>query len=93
MATRGGAAALGLADRIGTLERGKRGDVIAVDLSALHTIPSTSPWSTIAYALQSYDVRHVAVDGRLVVRDRMLLTLDVAKVRANARAAALRMFP
>jgi 5-methylthioadenosine/S-adenosylhomocysteine deaminase len=92
MATLGGAAALGLADQIGSLELGKRGDMIAVDITALHNVPTASPWSSIAYAARSGDVRHVAVDGTLVVRDRMLLTLDVASVRDRARAAATRLF-
>jgi cytosine/adenosine deaminase-related metal-dependent hydrolase len=93
LATRGGADALGLGDQIGSLEVGKRGDVIAVDVTALHTIPTESPWSQIAYAAKSCDVRHVAVDGRVVVRDRTLLTLDLGKVRARAVAAASKLFP
>jgi 5-methylthioadenosine/S-adenosylhomocysteine deaminase len=92
MATLGGAHALGLADRIGSIEVGKRGDLIAVDLTALHSVPATSPWSIIAYAAKSCDVRHVAVDGALVVRDRTLATLEVGKVRSQARAHAVRMF-
>ena len=92
IATRGGAAALGLADQIGSLEVGKRGDVIAVDITALHTVPAASPWSQIAYAAHSCDVRHVAVDGRLLVRDRELLTLDAAKIRRAANEAATRLF-
>lgn len=92
LATAGGAAALGLSDRIGTLELGKRGDVIAVDVTALHTLPTASPWSAIAYAAQSCDVRHVAVDGALVVRDRALLTLDLGRVRDRAGRAAARLF-
>jgi cytosine/adenosine deaminase-related metal-dependent hydrolase len=92
MATLGGAAALGLAGQIGSLELGKRADVIAVDVSALHTIPAGGPWSAIAYAAQSCDVRHVAVDGRLVVRDRRLDTLDVGRVRDRAKRAAARLF-
>ncbi|HET7501619.1 MAG TPA: 5'-deoxyadenosine deaminase [Kofleriaceae bacterium] len=92
MATLGGAAALGLADQIGSLELGKRGDVIAIDLGALHTVPSTSPWSAVAYAVRSCDVRHVAVDGALVVRDRALQTLEVPAVRDRARAAAAALF-
>jgi cytosine/adenosine deaminase-related metal-dependent hydrolase len=92
IATRGGAAALGLGDQIGSLEIGKRGDVIAVDITALHTVPATSPWSQIAYAARACDVRHVAVDGRLVVRDRELLTLDAAKIRGSAIEAATRLF-
>jgi len=59
---------------------------------ALHTLPAASPWSQIAYAAKSCDVRHVAVDGRVIVRDRALLTLDVARVRANAKRAAARLF-
>jgi cytosine/adenosine deaminase-related metal-dependent hydrolase len=92
MATQGGANALGLGDRIGSLELGKRGDVIAVDVTPLHTIPTGSPWSQIAYAAKSCDVRHVAVDGNVVVSDRELLTLEIGKVRANALAAASSLF-
>ena len=93
IATLGGAHALGLAERIGSLELGKRGDLIAVDIQALHAIPSASPWSAIAYAAKACDVRHVAVDGALVVRDRRLLTLDVERVRSHAIAAARKLFP
>jgi cytosine/adenosine deaminase-related metal-dependent hydrolase len=92
MATLGGAAALGLADRIGSLELGKRGDVIAIDLAPLHTVPTASPWSAVAYAAQACDVRHVAVDGALVVRDRQLATLELGAVRDRARTAAKRLF-
>jgi 5-methylthioadenosine/S-adenosylhomocysteine deaminase len=92
MATLGGAAALGLASEIGSLEIGKRADVIAVDITALHTVPTASPWSAIAYAARSCDVRHVAVDGVLAVRDGTLLTLQVNHVRDRARDAATRLF-
>jgi len=92
LATRSGANALGLGASIGSLELGKRADVIAVSVDTLHTIPTANPWSAIAYAAQSRDVKHVAVDGKLVVRDAKLLTLDVARVRANAKTAAARLF-
>jgi len=92
IATLGGAAAIGQADRIGSLEVGKRGDVIAVDVTALHTVPAASPWSQIAYAAKSCDVRHVAVDGAVVVRERTLLRLDINQVRAQANEAAARLF-
>lgn len=92
IATLAGAAAIGQADRIGSLELGKRGDVIAVDVTPLHTVPATSPWSQIAYAAKSCDVKHVAVDGSVVVRDRALQTLDIAQVRARANEAAARLF-
>ncbi|MBS1122626.1 MAG: S-adenosylhomocysteine deaminase [Deltaproteobacteria bacterium] len=92
LATLGGAAAVGLADRIGSLELGKRGDVIAVDVTPLHTIPTASPWSAITYAAKACDVRHVAVDGALVVRDAELLTVDVAQIQDRAVRSAHRMF-
>ncbi len=91
MATHGGARALGLESEVGTLEVGKRGDVIAIDGSGLHATPVTDPYSLVAYAARSTDVRHVAVDGAVVVRDRTLLTLDVAQVKRDARAASARV--
>jgi 5-methylthioadenosine/S-adenosylhomocysteine deaminase len=93
LATLGGAAALGLADSIGSLEVGKCADAIAIDLSPLHQVPSSSPWSVVAYAAKSCDVRHVAVDGRLVVRDKALQTLNLDTVRDRATRAAARLFP
>ncbi|MBX3159383.1 MAG: 5'-deoxyadenosine deaminase [Deltaproteobacteria bacterium] len=92
MATLGGAAALGLEGAIGSLEVGKRADVIAVDVLALHNVPTESPWSAIAYGAKSCDVLHVAVDGALVVRDKKLLTLELPKVRERARRAAMKLF-
>jgi 5-methylthioadenosine/S-adenosylhomocysteine deaminase len=93
LATLGGAQALGLGDQIGSLELGKRGDVIAVDVMALHTTPTANPWSQITYAARGSDVRHVAVDGSVVVRDRRLLTLDVPRIQDRARKAAAHLFP
>ncbi|HEY6179432.1 MAG TPA: hypothetical protein VIX73_33485, partial [Kofleriaceae bacterium] len=78
--------------QIGSLEAGKRGDLIAIDVTGLHSVPTASPWSAIAYAARASDVRHVAVDGKLVVRDGELHTLDAARVRERARAAAKRLF-
>ncbi|MBT8495068.1 MAG: 5'-deoxyadenosine deaminase, partial [Deltaproteobacteria bacterium] len=65
MATMGGARALGLADRIGSLEVGKRADVIAVDVTGCQVVPSENPLSSVVYAAGSRDVRHVAVDGQV----------------------------
>jgi 5-methylthioadenosine/S-adenosylhomocysteine deaminase len=92
LATLAGARALGLGDVTGSLELGKRGDVIAVDVGGPHLAPTVNPWSAVAYAARSTDVRHVAVDGTMVVRDRRLLTLDVAATVARARQAADRIF-
>lgn len=92
LATRGGARALGLGDELGSLEVGKRADVIALDTNALHIAPAESPYSIIAYAAKASDVRHVAVDGTVVVQDRNLLTLDRQRVIRQAKAAAQRLF-
>jgi cytosine/adenosine deaminase-related metal-dependent hydrolase len=94
MATLGGARALGLEQEIGSLEVGKRADVIAVDLGGAHVAPAdlADPASTVVYACRAGDVRHVVVDGRVVVRDRTLLTVDVEAAIAEARERANKVF-
>ena len=85
IATLGGAAALGLADR-DRLARGRQARRRHRRRRRRRSTrcPTASPWSQIAYAAKSCDVRHVAVDGNVVVRDRELLTLDLGKVQARA---------
>jgi cytosine/adenosine deaminase-related metal-dependent hydrolase len=92
MATHGGARALGLGGSLGTLEPGKLADVIAVDTSGPHAVPADDPHSAVVYACRSSDVRHVVVDGRVIVRDRQLLTLDRAAVVQGARTHARKLF-
>jgi 5-methylthioadenosine/S-adenosylhomocysteine deaminase len=92
MATMGGARALGLDGEIGSLEVGKRADVIIVDTQGPHVSPADSPYSALVYSCRSSDVRHVVVDGRVVVRDRHLLTLDVRRAADDARARARKIF-
>jgi cytosine/adenosine deaminase-related metal-dependent hydrolase len=94
LATLGGAHALGLESRIGSLEAGKRADLIVVDARAPHAVPAPDPISTIVYAAQSRDVRDVIVDGRVLVRERRLTAatgLDVAEVIADAQTHAARV--
>ncbi|MEU5769151.1 amidohydrolase [Streptomyces asoensis] len=86
MATIGGARALGLGDRLGSLEAGKRADLIVLDLDAPHLRPRHDPWSTLAYAAHSPDVRDTVVDGRVLMRDRGLTTLDERAVIADLEA-------
>jgi 5-methylthioadenosine/S-adenosylhomocysteine deaminase len=88
MATREGARALGLTDEIGSIEKGKRADLIVVDADRPHLQPAPDPWSTIVYAARGPDVRTVVVDGEVLVRDFALTRLDVAEVAADARARA-----
>jgi 5-methylthioadenosine/S-adenosylhomocysteine deaminase len=80
MATIDGARAVGLADRIGSLEIGKQADIIVIDTHAPHLTPMYHPESHIVYAAGGTDVRHVMVAGRPVVIDRRLLTLNVREI-------------
>ena len=85
MATINGARALGLADQIGSVEEGKRADLVVVDLSGPHLAPPGGDLhAAIVYCARAGDVRDVWVDGRMLVRDRTLRTLDA---RALARQA------
>lgn len=91
LATIDGARALGLDDEIGSLEIGKRGDVIVVDMAGLHTLPSGDMISRLVYAARAPDVKHVLVDGRVIVQRGELLTLDVHDVRQKAEKQAKRV--
>ena len=84
MATADGARALGLAGEIGSLEVGKRADVTVVDLDRLHTTPSPDVVSALVYAATAADVRTVLIDGRKVLAEGELLTLDEREVRLEA---------
>ncbi len=84
MATIIGARALRLDDRIGSLEEGKRADIVAVRLDAPHAVPMYNVYSQLVYALKSSDVSDVMVNGKPIVRDRKMLTLDRAVVMAKA---------
>ena len=77
MATIGGARALGVDHLVGSIEVGKRADIVVLDASSPSLTPVYDPVSAAAYAAGRGDVRHVLVDGRLVVEDRLLTTIDV----------------
>jgi 5-methylthioadenosine/S-adenosylhomocysteine deaminase len=89
MATREGARALGLDGEIGSLEVGKRADLIVVAVGGVHQQPqrpADNPYSLLVYSTRAADVLTVIVDGRVVVRDRRVLTLEEAEVVAHAAA-------
>jgi 5-methylthioadenosine/S-adenosylhomocysteine deaminase len=88
MATLGGARALGMEDRIGSLEAGKRADIVVVDVRGARMTPMYNPVSHLVFAAKGADVRHVVVEGRVVMRDRAVLTLDDRAVVARAAALA-----
>jgi 5-methylthioadenosine/S-adenosylhomocysteine deaminase len=89
MATNGGARALGLDDQLGSVEVGKRADLILLDLDQVHTTPHPDPISTTVYAATASNVETVVIDGRIVMRDRQLLTLDEQAVIESATRASL----
>lgn len=89
MATIEGARALGMADRIGSLEIGKRADLIVLDNHKPHLTPMYNPYSQLVYAATGRDVRHVVIDGQLVMKDRCLLTLDLMEVLSRAEEKAV----
>jgi len=77
MATLGGAQVLGLGDRIGSIEVGKRADVIILDLRQPRTQPIYDVESAIVYASNGSDVVTTIVDGKILMRDRKIMTVDV----------------
>jgi 5-methylthioadenosine/S-adenosylhomocysteine deaminase len=96
MATRIGARALHLGDVTGSLEPGKRADLITVDLDQAHNVPrfARDPgavYSQLVYATKATDVVDVMCDGRWLMRDRRLLTVDEDDLRAAARDLARRI--
>jgi 5-methylthioadenosine/S-adenosylhomocysteine deaminase len=85
MATLRGARALHLEKEIGSLEKGKRADVVIVDLDDLNQTPYYNIYSDLVYATKAADVRTVIVEGRVIMRDRRLLTLNEETIKADAR--------
>ena len=81
MATLGGARALGMEDRIGSLEVGKRADIVLVDATGAHMTPLYDPYAALVYAANAADVRTVVVDGRIIVEDRRALTVDADAIK------------
>jgi 5-methylthioadenosine/S-adenosylhomocysteine deaminase len=92
MATIEGARALGMAAEIGSLEVGKKADLITVDTQRPHMTPMYNPYSHLVYVARGADVVHSVIDGRPVMVDRQLQTLDVETVmdRSNEKAERVR---
>ncbi len=92
LATLGGARALGLETEIGSIEVGKRADLIVLDLEGPHTQPDEADLiSRIVYSARAADVRHVVVDGRVVVKEGVLKTAKVEEIRRAANTQARRL--
>ena len=84
MATLNGARALGIDDLVGSIEAGKQADLVVLDSHSPSLTPTFDPHVTLAASAGRGDVRHVITDGRVVVRDRQVLTIDEAAVLAEA---------
>ncbi len=92
LATLGGARALGLEGEIGSIETGKRADLIALDLSGPHAQPEEADLvSRIVYSARASDVRHVVVDGKIVVQGGRLRTAKYDEIRREANRCARRL--
>ncbi len=93
LATRRGAAAIGMETLIGTLEPGKRADLAIVELQHLHSTPryryaTDVIYSYLVYMARNSDVRHTIVDGRFLMRDHVMLTVDEASIMQRAQEIA-----
>jgi len=91
MATAGGAEAIGLGGEIGTLAAGRRADVIQVSLDDLHFTPLYDLISHLVYVADEQDVVNVVVDGKVIMRERKALTVDVERLRREADAIAAKI--
>ena len=88
LATRGGARALGMERRLGSLEPGKRADVLIVGMSHARQTPLYDPVSHLIYVTRGDDVETTIVNGKVLMENRRVLTLDEGKVLAEARRLA-----
>jgi 5-methylthioadenosine/S-adenosylhomocysteine deaminase len=85
MATIGGARALHMENEIGSLEAGKKADLIVIGLGAPNAVPLYDVYSQIVYALKASDVQDTIVGGRIVMQNGRVLTLDESAIIAKAR--------
>ena len=91
MATSGGAEAIGLGDRVGSLAVGMRADLIQVSFDDVHFVPTYDVISHLVYVADEQDVASVVVDGKLLMQDKQFLTIDTARVRREANELAGRI--
>ncbi len=91
MATSGGATAIGLGESIGSLEAGKRADLIQVEFDDVHHVPTFDVLSHLVYVTDEQDVAAVVVDGTILVQDGEFRSVDTRRVAKEARALAARI--
>jgi len=91
MATIEGARALGLDQEIGSLEVGKKADIIILDTHKPHLTPLFNPFSHIVYAARGADVSHTIINGRITMENRQLLTIELPRLFGQVRDQADRV--
>ena len=91
MATLGGAVAMGIDDKVGSLEAGKLADIILIDLHGLSFTPASNPVSNLVYSGSGDAVDTVIVNGKILMREKKLLTLDEEKVKTRAMEHATKL--
>jgi 5-methylthioadenosine/S-adenosylhomocysteine deaminase len=91
MATTGGATVIGLENRIGTIEPGKKADIIIVDTHSPHMTPMYNPYSQLVYSATGGDVRDVIINGNIVYRDRRFTNLDSAEIMDEVKRLCRRI--
>ena len=91
MATSGGAEAIGLRDQIGALGIGMKADLIQVSFNDVHFVPTYDVISHLVYVADEQDVATVIVDGKVLMREHVVLTVDTKRVTQEARALAHRI--
>lgn len=92
MATINGAIVMGMEKEIGSLEAGKKADLVVINMDKPHLTPSPNPVSIVVYCATGSDVELVMVDGEIVVRDGKILTLDEESVLRTARERAEKLY-
>lgn len=93
MATINGAQALGMGNLLGSIEVGKRADLILLNLASLHTTPKPDLISTIVYAAETSNVETVIIDGKIILRDKELMTMAETQVIAEAITQSRHFLP
>jgi 5-methylthioadenosine/S-adenosylhomocysteine deaminase len=91
MATRGGATAIGLGETVGSLEVGKRADLIQVAFDDVHHVPTYDVISHLVFVTDEQDVASVVVDGKVLMKEGEMLTIDTDRVAAEAKELAARI--
>ncbi len=91
MATIDGALCMGLGDRVGLIKEGMRGDIILIDTREPHMCPQHNLVANIAYSANASDVSTVIIDGKVIMQDRLVLTIDEERVMYEVRTRAARL--